>query len=272
MGRPVDPVRPASTITERRLPTKINQSRRDFLAGLSVAGTASVLGTRASLAEEGPPEVTTIRLRKSSAICLSPRYLAGDLLRAEGFTDIRYVSDLPLDAVAHGELDFEMQTAAWVVSELDAGKPITAMAGVHLGCYELFAHEPIRAISDLRGKKVGIPQKPGSSGHLLLASIAAYVGLDRTPTSTGCATRPATSWSRSPNRKSMRFSASPRASGAARPQDWPRDPQHEHGQAMVAVLLLYRDGQQGLCPQLSGRQQARAACVPQSHRHLRHRA
>jgi NitT/TauT family transport system substrate-binding protein len=30
----------------------------------------------------------------------------------------------------------------------------------------------------LKGKKVGIPLKPGSSGHLLLASIAAYVGLD----------------------------------------------------------------------------------------------
>jgi NitT/TauT family transport system substrate-binding protein len=156
----------------------IMPSRRDFLTTLSAAGAASVLGAGGSLADEAPPEVTTIRLRKSSAICIAPRYLAGDLLRAEGFTDIRYISDLPLDAVAHGELDFEMQTAAWVVSELDAGKPITAVAGVHLGCYELFAHEPIRAISDLRGKKVGIPQKPGSSGHLLLASIAAYVGLD----------------------------------------------------------------------------------------------
>ncbi len=49
---------------------------------------------------------------------------------------------------------------------------------MHPGCYELFAHEPIRTISDLKGKKVGIPVKLGSSGHLLLASIAAYVGLD----------------------------------------------------------------------------------------------
>ena len=41
----------------------IMQSRRDFLAGLSAAGAASILGARASLADEGPPEVTTIRLR-----------------------------------------------------------------------------------------------------------------------------------------------------------------------------------------------------------------
>jgi NitT/TauT family transport system substrate-binding protein len=52
------------------------------------------------------------------------------------------------------------------------------LAGIHSGCYELFVHEPIRAVSDLQGKRVGIPQRIGSSGHLLLASIAAYVGLD----------------------------------------------------------------------------------------------
>ena len=34
--------------------------------------------------------------------------------------------------------------------------PITALAGVHPGCFELFAHEPIRTISDLKGKKVGV--------------------------------------------------------------------------------------------------------------------
>jgi NitT/TauT family transport system substrate-binding protein len=38
------------------------QSRRDFLAGLSAAGAASVLGPRAALADEAPPEVTALRL------------------------------------------------------------------------------------------------------------------------------------------------------------------------------------------------------------------
>jgi NitT/TauT family transport system substrate-binding protein len=155
----------------------IIQSRRDFLAGLSAAGAASFLGARASLADE-PPETTTIRLGASPAICPAPGYITEDLLRAEGFTDIRYMLDYPVDAVARGELDFDMETAAWVVSNVDAGQPIMALAGVHVGCYELFAHEPIRTISDLKGKKVGIPQSIGSSGHLLLASIAAYVGLD----------------------------------------------------------------------------------------------
>jgi NitT/TauT family transport system substrate-binding protein len=154
---------------------QIIQSRRDFLAGASFTAAAGVLGARASHAAEPPPETTTLRLQRGFTICLAPGQIAEELLRAEGFTDIRYVD---AENVARGEADFAFQTAAWVVSRLDAGDPLSALAGVHSGCYELFAHEPIRAIRDLKGRRVGIPQELGSSGHLLLASIAAYVGLD----------------------------------------------------------------------------------------------
>jgi NitT/TauT family transport system substrate-binding protein len=61
-------------------------SRRDFLASLTSAGAAGVLGARPALAEEGPPEVTTIRLRRDPSICVAPWYIAEDLLRAEGFS------------------------------------------------------------------------------------------------------------------------------------------------------------------------------------------
>ena len=65
---------------------QIIQSRRDFLATLSAASAAGVLGTPSSLADEGPPEVTTIRLARDPIICVAPGYIAEDLLRAEGFT------------------------------------------------------------------------------------------------------------------------------------------------------------------------------------------
>jgi len=153
----------------------IEQNRRGFLASASFIAAAGALGTRKPLAGEPPPETTTLRLQRGFTICLAPGQIAEELLRAEGFTDIGYVD---AETVARGEADFAFQTAAWVISRLDAGEPLTALAGVHSGCYELFAHEPIRAISDLKGRRVGIPQELGSSGHLLLASIAAYVGLD----------------------------------------------------------------------------------------------
>jgi NitT/TauT family transport system substrate-binding protein len=155
----------------------IVQSRRDFMTALSVAGAAGVFGTRTSLADEGLPETTTVRLAWYPNICTAPGFIADELLRAEGFTDIRRARDLPRDAVARGEIDFQFETAAWVVSQVDAGEPITALAGVHPGCYELFAQESIRTISDLKGKRVGIGEL-GSSGHLLLAIMAAQVGLD----------------------------------------------------------------------------------------------
>jgi NitT/TauT family transport system substrate-binding protein len=41
---------------------QIIQSRRDFLASLSAASAASLLGAQASLADEGPPETSTIKL------------------------------------------------------------------------------------------------------------------------------------------------------------------------------------------------------------------
>jgi NitT/TauT family transport system substrate-binding protein len=154
------------------------QSRRDFLSTLSAAGAAGMLGGRDSLAEEGPPEVTTIRLARIPAICVAPGYIADALLRAEGFTDIQYIPISHGNAVARGEIDFHLETAAWIAFNLDAGEPITALAGVHGGCYELFAHDPIRTVTDLKGRRVGVPQTLGSSGHLLLASMAAYVGLD----------------------------------------------------------------------------------------------
>ncbi len=51
------------------------------------------------------------------------------------------------------------------------------LAGVHAGCFELFGTDRVRAIRDLKGKTVGV-QALGSSQHVFLASMAAYVGLD----------------------------------------------------------------------------------------------
>ena len=60
---------------------------------------------------------------------------------------------------------------------MDAGGPITVLAGVHPGCFELFGNENIRRITDLKGKSFGI-QALGSSPHVFLTGMAAYVGLD----------------------------------------------------------------------------------------------
>jgi NitT/TauT family transport system substrate-binding protein len=160
---------------------QIIQSRRHFLATVSAAGAAGVLGARGALAEEGPLETTTVRLTTAAGICIAPQYLAGELLRADGFTDVRFVPAMkgPPGAVmiGRGEADFTSTFAASIILPIDAGERITALAGLHRGCYELFANERIRSIMDLKGKRVGVPALR-SSPHLYLTVMAKQIGLD----------------------------------------------------------------------------------------------
>ena len=46
------------------------QSRREFTASLSLAGTAALIGSAPALADEGPPETTTVRLPRWIGACL----------------------------------------------------------------------------------------------------------------------------------------------------------------------------------------------------------
>jgi NitT/TauT family transport system substrate-binding protein len=160
---------------------QIGQSRRDFLASASLTIAAGMLGARASLADEAPPETTTVRLASTTAICFAPFDVAEAFLRAEGFSDVRYVKaaggfSAP-QMIARGEVDFGVSFGGTIAYHLDAGLPITALSGLHAGCYELFAREPIRSISDLKGRRVGV-QTLSNSGHLYLSIMAKHVGLD----------------------------------------------------------------------------------------------
>jgi NitT/TauT family transport system substrate-binding protein len=157
------------------------QSRRSFIATLSSAGAAGLIGASNSSAQEAPPETTTIRLAKSRSVCIAPQYLAGELLRAEGFSDVRYVpSDAGIrqsKALASGEIDLTLHFSPPLLIPIDVGDKITIIAGVHVGCFELLATERIRSIADLKGKTVGVPDL-GTSPHVFVSTMAAHVGLN----------------------------------------------------------------------------------------------
>jgi NitT/TauT family transport system substrate-binding protein len=159
---------------------QIIQSRRDFLASASLAAGASVFGRRAALADEGPPETTSVRLVKQLGTCTAPQYLADELLRAEGFSDVTYVQMpvAPAKMIGLGDVDFGMSMAPSIIFHQDAGLPIMTLAGVHPGCWELFAQPHVRTIGDLKGKTVDVPDGLGSSAHLYMAIMVKHVGLD----------------------------------------------------------------------------------------------
>ena len=43
-----------------------------------------------------------------------------------------------------------------LVSRIESGVPIKTLAGIHPGCFELFVHEQIKSVEDLKGKQVGL--------------------------------------------------------------------------------------------------------------------
>ena len=152
-------------------------TRRDLLRG--VAGTAGLLGWPPGHASgEPPPETTRLRIPQWSSICVAPQYIVGELLKAEGFSDIKYVK-LPVadpsKALASGEVDVSLHFVGPLVIQLDAGDPITVLGGVHVGCFELFGTDRVRVIRDLKGKTVAIT---GLTQRVFLSSMIAYVGLD----------------------------------------------------------------------------------------------
>ena len=157
------------------------QTRRSFLTTLSsLAGAAGLIPASRVLAAEGPLETTTVRIANRHSLCNAPQHVAEELLRAEGFTEIRYIETAPAatsGVIAGGKVDFSMAHASYWIPALDAGEPVALLAGVHVGCFELFAREGIHSVADLKGKSVGV-EALGISTHVFLAATAAHVGLD----------------------------------------------------------------------------------------------
>src|SRR6266478_7614655 len=152
------------------------QTRRRFLTRISLAGAASLVRAPPALAAEAALETTTVRLMRIPTICLAPQYVAEELLRAEGFSDVHYVDAASsagfAEAIASSKVDFTMHYASPLVSGIDSLGAITVLAGMHVGCLELFGHEAVRGITNLKGKTVGVPAM-ASSEHLFVSVLAA---------------------------------------------------------------------------------------------------
>jgi len=160
-------------------------TRRRFLGGLTLAGTAGLLGLPARrVAAEPPPETTTLRLLQGRGICTSPQYVAEALLRDEGFTAVNYVEtgQGTLGPVAaSGPVALTFPEGGGFLPNVDAGDPVVILSGVHVGCYELFGSDRVRSVRDLKGKTIARPgaiTDTAASPNMLLAAILAYVGLD----------------------------------------------------------------------------------------------
>jgi NitT/TauT family transport system substrate-binding protein len=132
------------------------------------------------VAAEPPPETTRLRLGRLPGICGAPLFVAEEFLPGEGFTEVQYVdlrgSSFP-KATGAGEIDFGSNFIGPTLTRLEAGDPLVLLSGTHVGCFEMFAHEQVRTVRDLKGKTMAVGQLGGSE-HTFISSILAYVGID----------------------------------------------------------------------------------------------
>jgi NitT/TauT family transport system substrate-binding protein len=107
--------------------------------------------------------------------------VAEELLRQEGFRDISYPSIEEGQGnsalLGSGKADFGMDAAPALIMGLDGGDRFTILAGVHVGCYELFAATRIRTMRDLKGATIAITQERDDR-HAFVASMLTHVGLN----------------------------------------------------------------------------------------------
>src|SRR5689334_11745518 len=128
------------------------QTRRSFLSTTAAAAAAGLLSPQRGWADEPALETTTVRFGKFPAICFAPQYVCEALLRADGFTDVRYVDTTmrtQQEELGRGKFDFHSNLAIERAIAIDQGLPITVLTGLMAGCNELFAHGDIRGIADL---------------------------------------------------------------------------------------------------------------------------
>ena len=164
-------------------------NRRDLLlAGCCAASTPLLWSISTRLRAEvpdPPPETTTIRLAKSPSICIAPVYVVSDLLKEEGFASVVHVETgfVGIGATQdkaiwrNSDVDFNLNFSGPLLLEIDRGLSTTILAGIHVGCFELFAREGIRSVADLKGRTVGV-QSLESPPHVFLSAMATLVGLN----------------------------------------------------------------------------------------------
>lgn len=164
-----------------RIPqSEVWSARRRFIESSSAIIGSLLLGYRSSTFAAPAPEVRKIRIVIGPATCFAPLLVAEELLRMEGFSEIEYVNATTEPGpmlIARDAADFAQWDVAAAIPLVDAGKPLLFLAGLHAGCQELVVSEKVRAIRELKGKRVAVSAL-GNADHINLSSMLAYVGID----------------------------------------------------------------------------------------------
>ena len=165
--------------------------RRTFLGSSLALGAAAAGGGLAAACAPtspssglgstlGPPETTTIRI--APVFCDPALWMAGDYLKEEGFTEVHLVppSLNSLGAVPKGEADVGILYSQQIITNVDAGIPIVALAGLHTGCGEVWTRPGISSIGELKGKTIAVRSVDAvnDAWYSFWAAMLGNIGID----------------------------------------------------------------------------------------------
>lgn len=159
-------------------------TRRATIGGLAAGAGVGLVGLLSEkVSAEPPPEVTKIRIIQEEGVpvlCWAPQYLAMDFLRMEGFEEVElgdFHGSNNAYALAENVADIAVPLATDIAIEADRGADITLLAGLHVGCVEVFANDNVANINDLKGARL-LAEQEEDDARRFLSAVIAYVGLD----------------------------------------------------------------------------------------------
>lgn len=132
---------------------------------LSACGSSSGSSSADSSAADGASDsgTTHLRLIYSPSLCAAPMYIAieNGYFEDEGLdveqvtVDAAHVSE----AIGADQVDVGMGLIGKLLQPLENGLPIKFTTGLHTGCTKLLVpgDSDIKSITDLKGKKIGVP-------------------------------------------------------------------------------------------------------------------
>ncbi len=87
------------------------------------------------------------------------------------------------EGLGTGRFDANHTLVMYLLKPIEGGVDVRITGGIHTGCLRVQAgvKSDIKSVKDLKGKKVGIPNRPGSPPHLFCCRTLAAVGIDPRP-------------------------------------------------------------------------------------------
>jgi NitT/TauT family transport system substrate-binding protein len=159
---------------------------------LCLAGCLALLpaGCNNSSSTSAPGGLIKLKVAYLGLTCEAPIFVAREkgFYKEEGL-DVELVKtdwDGLRDGLGSGRFDANHTLIMYLLKPIEEGVDLKITAGIHTGCLGLQAgiKSDLRAVRDLKGKKIGVPNHLGSPPYLFASRVLVAHGIDPRPEKT----------------------------------------------------------------------------------------